>query len=237
MASIQFDKRWLAVGAAALALTAGLLFPRQAGSTHGATADATVPPQLTSAGRASATSGDPNAAATSLSAAPSSTPADLAVYVCGAVKKPGVYRFAAGDRVVDALTLAGGAVADADLDQINLAQPLADAMKVTVPHKGQVVATASDAPIDDGSAHSIYHRRSHRHGSRGAHKLQPGQSLDVNTATAEELVQLPGVGPSLAQRIIDYRQQNGPFQTLDDLQNVPGLGPSKFDRLSPYVRL
>ncbi|MBV8670700.1 MAG: helix-hairpin-helix domain-containing protein, partial [Candidatus Eremiobacteraeota bacterium] len=77
-----------------------------------------------------------------------------------------------------------------------------------------------------------------RHGSsRSSHKLQPGQTLDINTATETELTQLPGVGPGLARRIVEYRTANGPFQTVDDLQNVSGIGPSKFDRMAPYIRL
>lgn len=224
MASLQFDKRWLAVGAAAAALTLGFMLPRPGGTSHPiVAADATVPPRLLRP------SGDIGVPATEPAAS------EIAVYVCGAVKDPGVYMFAAGKRVVDAIARAGGTLADADVEQINLAQPLNDAMKVTVPRKGQVIAIQTDVP-DSTALGGRPHRHS-RGGSRNAHKLTPGQTLDVNTASAEELVQLPGVGPSLAQRIVDYRLANGPFQTADDLQNVPGIGPSKFDRLAPFVRL
>jgi competence protein ComEA len=225
VASLQLDKRWLAVGAAAAALAFGLWLPRPGGTPHGlAVANATVPPQLVRP------SGD--------DAVPPTAPAasEMAVYVCGAVKNPGVYTFGPGKRVVDALQRAGGPLADADIEQINLAEPLNDAMKVTVPHKGQVLAIGTAGSSDSAALGGRHHRHSHG-GSRGAHKLTTGQTLDVNTASAEELVQLPGVGPSLAQRIVDYRLQNGPFQTVDDLQNVPGIGPSKFDRLAPFVRL
>jgi competence protein ComEA len=225
MASLHFDKRWLAIGAAAAALALGLLLPRPGGTSRAViVADATVPPQLV------------RPSADGVAPLTSPTPGEIAVYVCGAVKSPGVYTFAAGERVVDALKRAGGALADADIEQINLAEPLNDAMKVTVPHKGQVLASQAAVSTDSPALGGRHHRHS-RAGSRGAHKLGAGQTLDVNTASAEELVQLPGVGPSLAQRIVDYRQQNGPFQTVDDLQNVPGIGPSKFDRLAPFVRL
>ena len=228
MASFQIDKRWLAVGAAAAALTIGVLLPRPATAPHQmAIAEATVPPQLIARATSESTA---NAGG---QAAPS--PGEIAVYVCGAVKTPGVYSFAAGERVVDAVKRAGGASPDADMEQINLAEALTDAMKVTVPRKGQVLAVVSSELSDPGPP-SGRHRR-HSHGGSSRHKLATGQSLDVNTASAEELVQLPGVGPSLAQRIVDYRQQNGPFQTVDDLQNVPGIGPSKFERLAPFVRL
>ncbi len=224
---MQFDKRWIAIGGAIVLLGAGLLLPRPAGPTRAATVstDATVPPQ-----------------STSTPATASAAPSEIAVYVCGAVKRPGVYSFAPGSRVVDALQQAGGPLPEADVEQINLAQPLSDAMKVMVPRKGQVLApdqyaAAPYGPSDAPSA-GAHRRGRHSHGgSRSSHKLAPGQTLDVNTATVDELVQLPGVGPSLAQRIVDYRQQYGPFQTVDDLQNVPGIGPSKFDRLAPFVRL
>jgi competence protein ComEA len=227
MASVHLDKRWLAVGAAAALLAVGLMLPRPGGSAHVvAIADATVPPPLVR----------PSGDAAALGTSPTPESSGMAVYVCGAVKNPGVYTFAQGKRVVDALQRAGGPTPDADIEQINLAQPLNDAMKVTVPHKGQVLPAAATGSSDSPGLGGRRHRHSHG-GSRGAHKLSAGQTLDVNTASVEELVQLPGVGPGLAQRIVDYRQQNGPFQTVDDLQNVPGIGPSKFDRLAPYVRL
>jgi competence protein ComEA len=225
---MQFDKRWIAIGGAVVLLGAGLLLPRPAGPTRVATVstDATVPPQSAMAAPATA----------------SAAPAEIAVYVCGAVKRPGVYTFAPGSRVVDALQQAGGPLPEADVEQINLAQPLSDAMKVMVPRKGQVLAAdqypAVSSSSNDSPSVGTHRRGRHsRGGSHGAHKLASGQTLDVNTATADELVQLPGVGPSLAKRIVDYRQQYGPFQTVDDLQDVPGIGPSKFDRLSPFVRL
>jgi len=224
MPSMHFDKRWLLLGAAAIVLAIGLMLPRPGGPAPAIhVVDATVPPALV----------HPSSDVASPTDLPSS---EVTVYVCGAVKNPGVYTFTPGKRVVDALQRAGGPLADADTEQINLAEPLSDAMKVTVPRKGQVLALEAASSPDSTATGGRHHRRS-RGGSRSSHKLSAGQTLDVNTASAEELVQLPGVGPSLAQRIVDYRQQNGPFQTVDDLQNVPGIGPSKFDRLAPFVRL
>jgi competence protein ComEA len=226
---MQFDRRWL-IGGAAVAVAAGFMLPRPAGAPHPLAAEATVPPPLLAD-----THSVPSAGVSADTA--SSSPSELAVYVCGAVKHAGVYLFAPGARVVDAIKQAGGEAADADMDQINLAEPLRDAMKVTVPHKGQTIAADSPPYAADGApVHRSRHSRS-RGGGRGANKLAPGQTLDVNTASEEQLVQLPGVGPGLARRIVDFRQQNGLFQTIDDLQNVPGIGPSKFDRLAPYVRL
>lgn len=226
MKLLPLDPRVLIAGCAVVALAVGFLMPRPTGfAVHEAAANATVPPQLTRS----------DLVLPSVDATP--TASSATVDVCGAVRRPGVLEFAPGARVIDALNRAGGPLSDADLDQVNLAQPLVDAMKLCVPRKGQVavgdVALASDASAAYQPAR--HHRRS-SHG-RSSHKLSPGQTLDVNTASVQELTQLPGVGPGLAQRIVDFRAQNGPFQTVDDLQNVPGLGPSKFDRLEPYVRL
>jgi len=226
MKMLSLDRRWLVIGCAVLALSVGLLVPRpSAFATHGAHVDATVPPELART--------DPPLPSPDVSP----TISRLTVDVCGAVQKPGVFEFAPGARAIDAVKVAGGPLPDADLDRVNLAQPLVDAMKLCVPRKGQS-ATADLSQSDEAPASY----RPARHNGRGGHgkssnKLLPGQTLDINTATADELMRLPGVGPGLAQRIVEFRQQNGPFQTVDDLQNVPGLGASKFDRLAPFVRL
>jgi competence protein ComEA len=231
MQSLKMEWRWLVAAAIVLALAAGYVIPRFAAGSS-VTTSATVPPALVA----------PNAGTSAMSPpTPVATQTDLAVYVCGAVKKPGVYHLAPGARVLDAIASAGGAATEADLDLINLAEPLSDAMKICVPRKGQALSDfGRDETAMSASASGMHHRGRSRHsstGSRGSHKLQPGQTLDVNAASADQLVALPGVGPSLAQRIVDYRQQNGAFQTIDDLQNVPGIGPSKFDKLQPYVKL
>jgi competence protein ComEA len=172
------------------------------------------------------------------SLAPSSL---LHVYVCGAVQKPGVYTMPAGARVVDAIAKAGGADRNSDLEQLNLAEPLADAMKVDVPVKGQQLAPPlgyADTAASAGSQVTSS-RRSGRHRSSraGSHKLAAGQTININSATEAELAQLPGVGPSLARRIVEYRTANGPFQLPDDLQNVSGIGANKFAKMEPYIRV
>ncbi|HKW45254.1 MAG TPA: helix-hairpin-helix domain-containing protein [Candidatus Eremiobacteraceae bacterium] len=165
----------------------------------------------------------------------------LHVYVCGAVRKAGVYVMPAGSRVVDALDKAGGASGNSDLEQLNLAEPLSDGMKVEVPVKGQTLAesvgsigiTRPDSFSGARGARSVRHSASRG----GSHKLSAGQTLDINTASESELAQLPGVGPSLARRIVEYRTANGPFQMPDDLQNVSGIGANKFAKMEPFVRI
>jgi competence protein ComEA len=219
--------RWVAATAAAIALAYAFFAPHK---TDGAAQIDTSLPAPAPTDIASAFAAP----------SPAALPSQVAVYVCGAVRKSGVYRLRPDARVVDAIAAAGGMAADADPEAINLAQPLADGMKVDVPKKGDprfVDASASDV-VDSSSASAQRTTSRHHHpGRAGSHKLQAGQSLDVNTATESELTQLPGVGPSLARRIVEYREANGPFTSVDDLQNVSGIGPSKFAKLEAYVRI
>ena len=167
--------------------------------------------------------------------APAPLPTDLAVYVCGAVRRAGVYHLPAGSRVVDAVDRAGGLGNDADPEAINLATPLVDGMKIDVLKKGALPQfSSSPLGVAEVPRSAGRHRAS---GRSSSHKLSAGQTLDINTAGESELVQLPGVGPSLARRIVEYRQSNGPFQTLDDLENVSGIGPSKLAKMEPFLTL
>jgi len=136
----------------------------------------------------------------------------LTVHVAGAVNSPGLYKLDEGTRVADALTEAGGATADAALDDINLAGRLQDGQKVMVP-RAVSPQTAGAAPAEP----------------------QAGSLINVNTATAEQLDALPGVGPSLAQKIISWRTRNGPFSSLEDLDEVGGIGPAKLESLKDSV--
>lgn len=233
---------FLIAAVAAALLLVGYWLPRHADSNSGATSasvEATVPPALVSA----------DAQPSSESSTPSGRPTRVVVYLCGDVHRPGVYDMTTGNRVADGIARAGGALADADLEQLNLAEPLSDAMKICVPRKGEHLAPPgfADSPFarygggdsSTGYAPSADPARPSRrhHSGRSSHKLQSGQTLNVNTASESELTQLPGVGPSLAARIVEYRTENGPFQSVDDLQNVSGIGPSKFEKMAPFIRL
>jgi len=146
------------------------------------------------------------------------SPAPIRVYVTGAVREPDVYTLPPNSIVKDAIAAAGGAASDADLDRINLAMQLADQAHIYVPHKGEenppitpVVAKPSPGPA----------------GNAGL--------LNINTATVEELDTLPGIGPAIAQRIVDYRNDNGPFATIEDLMNVKGIGETTFAELKSKI--
>jgi competence protein ComEA len=151
-------------------------------------------------------------AAAALVTAPASAPQkQLVVHVVGAVRRPGLYRFAGGSRVADAVRRAGGATRRADLTQINLAAEMADGLQVVVPRRqpGGVAAT--------GGAEA------------------PAGPVHLNTATLEQLDALPGVGPVTAQKIVDYRTENGGFTSVDDLDAVSGIGPARLDTLRDLV--
>jgi competence protein ComEA len=152
----------------------------------------------------------PDAAATAPAPARAAV---LVVDVAGAVRRPGLYRLPQGSRIADAITRAGGMSRHAARAAVNLAAPLADGEQVLVPSRvGGVsaVASASGAP-------------------------SPAAPVDLNTATAEQLDALPGIGPVTAQKIIDYRTQNGPFTSVDDLDAIPGIGPARIENLRGLV--
>jgi len=153
-------------------------------------------------------------------AAPTATPSpsSILVHVAGEVRRPGVYEFGADDRVIDAIDAAGGVRGDAALDELNLAAPLTDGSQVLVPGR----SAAAPAPIGEGSTTS------------GAADATTAK-INVNTADAAELEELPGIGEVLSQAIVDYRAENGPFSSVDELEDVSGIGPSILEDVRDLV--
>ncbi len=146
--------------------------------------------------------------------APTVAPPKLAVDIIGAVQQPGVYYVESTARVNDVVNAAGGLAPDADRERINLAAFVVDGQQIKVPRVGEAdqpgVAAAEGAP-DSTSL------------------------VDINTADAELLEELPGIGPATAEAIISYRSANGPFARIEDVQNVKGIGPSTFDELKDRI--
>jgi len=155
--------------------------------------------------------------------APTATPGPIQVYVSGAVANPGVYSLAWDCRVDEALSAAGGAVAAADLIQINLAQRLHDGDQVHVPARGESLPPQL----------SLQHP-----GNTGtAQPPSTDRRLNVNTADGNALQALPGIGPVLAQRILDYREAHGKFVRPEDIKNVKGIGDSIFEQIEDLIAI
>ncbi len=144
----------------------------------------------------------------------------LVVHVVGAVRRAGLYRLPDGSRIADAVRRAGGSTRHADLAAINLAAPLVDGVQVLVPRRVALGVAPPEATIG---------------GSSGSATPGLGPKPSLSSATAEELDQLPGVGPVTAQKIIDYRIEHGPFRSVDDLDAVPGIGPTRIEQLRDLV--
>jgi competence protein ComEA len=141
------------------------------------------------------------------------------VHVAGAVRSPGVYQLRDGERIQDAVRRAGGPRPGADLNAINLAAKVADGLQVVVPRRG----AAGAAPVGGAAA-----------GEPGA---PPQAPVSLNTATAEQLDTLDGVGPATASKILEYRRQHGGFRSIDDLGEIPGIGPKRLAALRGKVQL
>jgi competence protein ComEA len=146
----------------------------------------------------------------------------VTVHVAGAVRRPGLYRLPAGSRIDDALRRAGGPNRQADLNAVNLATKLEDGRQVLVPER--VAAAGPTGPSTASAATS----------AAGAAPTAP---VNLNTATLEQLDTLDGVGPGIAQRILDYRQQHGGFRRVEELGEVPGIGAKRLTALTPQVAL
>lgn len=180
------------------------------------------------AGLASPAGGVRPVSAPTPSGAPAITPATtssdaaLVVHVLGQVERPGVYELPGGARVLDAIAAAGGFTAAADHAALNLARQVGDGEQLVVTKPGEAPPPADTAPDAVGG------------GSGGAGAARD-QKLDLNSATADQLQALPRIGPALAQRIVDWRSQNGRFATVDDLRNVAGIGDKTFADLKDLV--
>lgn len=155
----------------------------------------------------------------------------LVVHIVGAVEKPGVYYLPKGSRIHHVVEKAV-ARKDAVLGYINLAQLLQDGEQVVVPAKKDVSNPKLGGATPSLSGGTISLRMP---GSQNGQKQLGATSVNINTANPEQLDGLPGIGPALAQRIIEYRDTNGPFMSIQDLQKVPGIGAKKFEQLSHSV--
>jgi competence protein ComEA len=154
------------------------------------------------------------------------------VQVAGAVRRPGVYQMGADARVFQAVLEAGGFTDEADQEGVALAASLIDGCRVYVPRVGELTVETIQAPTQ--SSAGITGGSSSEGSTAGGSSTN---SVSLNSATLEQLDALPGIGPALAQQIIDYRETQGPFASVDQLTDVPGIGPAKLEQLRLLVRL
>lgn len=144
---------------------------------------------------------------------------EVVVYISGAVKNPGVLTMTSEDRLADAIEMVGGTVDGADMNAVNLAEKLADGKHYIIPKIGENVAPSGNNQLSVSNSK----------GSDG--------KININTATAEELDKLPGVGESTAQKIISYREESGGFKSVEELKNVNGIGDKKFEDMKDSVTI
>ena len=141
----------------------------------------------------------------------------IIVHITGEVKYAGVVVLKEGDRIVDAIEAAGGETDNADLNKLNLAYIVSDGDKIYVPNKNEEIGNITTVNEEINS--------------------EEQSTININTASLKELMELPGIGEVTANKIIEYRTQNGKFSTIEELKNVPGIGSSKFENLKEKIRV
>ena len=146
---------------------------------------------------------------------------EIAVHLTGQVNKPGLYYLQFGERVNDVVEKAGGFSSNADVQKVNLASLLADGQYLYIPSvEENAPRPASQTPSGGGSSNG---------------ETQPGSLININFADAEELEKITGVGPSTAKNILKYRDENGPFTSIEDIENVTGIGEAKFASMESEI--
>ncbi len=160
---------------------------------------------------------------------------NIIIYITGGVKKEGVYELPDGSRISDAIEQAEGLKANADTSSINLAYKLEDGMKIKIPLQGENVENSNinstDSYMTKSSGLDTENLNVNLSGS--AQKKQ--QKININKATQEELETLSGIGPSIANKIVQYRKENGNFKSVEDIKNVSGIGDNKFNEIKDSI--
>ena len=180
------------------------------------------------------------------------TTPEIFVYVCGAVVSPGVYELGEGSRVIDAVTLAGGLLEDADETFVNLAAALEDGVKLMIPYKEELQDDSenSDKPIYDQKTTAGQKENENKvrtfdsQGDSGIitkslygfdDATNSGGLVNINQASVEELKTLPGIGDGIAARIVKYREENGKFSSIEDIMKISGIKEKLFDKIKDSI--
>ena len=149
----------------------------------------------------------------------------IIIHITGAVKTPGIVKLDEGSRIEDAINKAGGLTEDADISRVNLAYVLEDGTKIKIPSNLDVGDLQDDVLSNDSGEEIIEENE----------KTSQNSFININKATEQDLQKLPGIGPSLAYRIISYRNENGKFSTVEDIKNVNGIGDSKYENIRDFI--
>lgn len=152
----------------------------------------------------------------------------IVIHITGAICNEGIYELEENSRIADAVKMAGGLKEDADLKQINLAYVLEDGMKINIPSK------------NDNSNENINNTENYitkeKLNSSNNTNIAKTSKININSATQTELETLPGIGPSTALKIINYRKEKGKFNKIEDIKNVNGIGESKFNKIKEFIK-
>lgn len=151
----------------------------------------------------------------------------MAVHVTGEVKNPGVVKIKEGSRIEDIIKAAGGLTENADITNVNLAYVVEDGMKIRIPSSNEE-KDIEDYITEDSGKGVIMSEESSNSSSI---------IININTANEVELEQLPGIGPSISSKIVEYRNKNGKFKSIEDIKNVTGIGNNKFDKIKEYIKV
>lgn len=149
------------------------------------------------------------------------------IHITGSVKNPGIVKLKYGSRIEDAIEAAGGLTENADITNVNLAYVLDDGVKIRIPSITDE-KNGDEQILEDGSGENIIEETNMTFGAST-------KEVNINKATETELQSLPGIGASLASRIIEYRNQNGKFSKIEDIKNVNGIGDSKYDNIKDFI--
>ena len=153
-------------------------------------------------------------------------PKEIVVHVAGAVKTEGIIFLQEGDRISNAIEKAGGTTEEADMTQVNLATAVEDGMKIYIPKKGENMKTQEETT------------QTTKEKTQTANKTtQTTGKVNINKATQEELEELPGIGPSTATKIIEYREENGKFSNTEDIKKVSGIGDAKYNTIKDLITI
>lgn len=149
------------------------------------------------------------------------------IHISGAVHQPGVYQLSKGKRIIDAVKIAGEATEKANLDAVNLAAPIYDGQKIIIPY------FLEGGEIEIGN--EINRNADLNLSNPGYPYSQNNKLININISSARELESLDGIGPALAERIVEYRKTNGLFGKIEDIRNVPGIGEKRFDTIKEMI--